>query len=337
MSSMMLSILSCLFIFLFSLMLTWLTRLYVIRKAIFDIPNERSSHQVPTPRGGGLAIVLSFSCALIGLAWSSIISSELCWALLGGGTLVAAIGYGDDIRGIPARWRFFCHFLAATWAVFWLGGFPILDIGIAKITLHFTGFLLAIIGIVWCINFYNFMDGIDGLASSEGMFISMTSGLALWWLGMPQAAIIMWLFAAAIAGFTVWNWPPAKIFLGDVGSGYLGFMLGTFGLYTVNQLFLPVMFWWVIFAVFFWDATFTLLYRMWQGKKWYHAHREHAYQQLIANGMSHCYTTLAIVSINIFFLLPLAIATLYWPTQALWLLSSSIVCLGIVWAWVKFA
>ena len=179
------------------------------------------------------------------------------------------------------------------------------------------------------------MDGIDGLAGSEGIFIALASGMALGWLGSYHVAIIAWLLAASISGFTLWNWPPAKIFLGDVGSGYLGFIFAVFGLYTVNKNFLPITFWCIILAVFLWDATFTLIYRMLQGKKWYSAHREHAYQHVVSLGASHKKTTLSILIINFCILLPIAFGIIYWPMQSIWLMASSILGLWLLWAWIK--
>ena len=329
------TIFSCLVIFLFSVVVTWATRIYTLKKSILDIPNERSSHHIPTPRGGGIAIVFIFIFTLLALWSLSFIESSLVLTLTGGGLLVAFIGYYDDVYSIKAGWRILFHFIAANWAFYWLGGFPVLDLGVSKIALHGVGYLFAIIGIVGCINFYNFMDGIDGLAGSEGIFIGLGSGIALWIVGEYHTAIVLWFLASAIAGFTIWNWPPAKIFLGDVGSGFLGFIFAVLGLYTINKGFLPITFWWLLLAVFLCDTTFTLIYRIYQGKSWYSAHREHAYQHLIAYGANHKQVTLSIIIINYFILLPIAFAALYWPAQSLWFAGSSIIGLGLVWIFIK--
>ncbi len=323
-----LKISSCyLLVFLFSLSLTGMLRTYLLKKAILDIPNERSSHQRPTPRGGGMAIVMTFSLSILGLIWQHKIDFHLAWTLLGGGFMVALIGYCDDIFSIRARWRILLHLIAAVWAIYWLGVPPIL---------HQLGVLLALLGIVWCINFYNFMDGIDGLAGSEGVFVAVSAGITLSYLGTGQITLVFGFLTFAIAGFTLWNWPPAKIFLGDVGSGYLGYVFAVLGLYTINIKLLPLSFWCVISAVFLWDSTFTLLYRIYDGKKWYSAHREHAYQQLIAHGFSHQFTTIAVSIINICFLLPLALAILHWPNQSLWFTSISFLLLATTWIHIKF-
>ena len=329
------TIFTCLIAFLFSAFTTWLVRLYALRKAILDIPNERSSHTTPTPRGGGIAVVLTFCLSILWLRITNTIEPNLTWALIGGGIVIAAIGYCDDVYTIKARWRFALHFAVAIWALYWLGGFSVLDLGTWKISLHWAGSVLAIISIIWCINFYNFMDGIDGLAGSEGIFISLASGIALWLVGAPNSALVLWLLTASIAGFTLWNWPPAKIFLGDVGSGFLGYIFAALALDTINKGFLPIAFWWIIIAVFLCDATFTLVYRVYQGKKWYSAHREHAYQHLTSCGANHKQVTTRIVILNCCVLLPMAFFVLYQPAQSLLLMAASTICLWLIWVWIK--
>jgi len=329
-------IFSCLVAFLFSTGLTWTTRIFAIRRSILDIPNERSSHLLPTPRGGGIAIVITFIIAMFYLKHRGWIDANLAWAIAGGGLIIAAVGYCDDVRSIKARFRILLHFLAAAWAVYWLGGFPILILGSIKFYLHAWGIVLAVIGIVWCINLYNFMDGIDGLAGSEGIFVSVASGIALWCAGANQLPLMMYLLAATIAGFTLWNWPPAKIFLGDVGSGFLGYIFATLGLYTVNTTLLPVSFWIIILAVFLCDSTFTLIYRIIQRKQWYAAHREHAYQQLIAHGASHKKVTLTILLFNCCVLFPIAMTILFWPSQTAWVVGFLLLGLCVIWASINF-
>lgn len=322
-------------IFLFSALFTGTTRLYAIKKSILDIPNERSSHAIPTPRGGGIAIVLTFTFVLFGLKWANYIQTNLYLALIGGGITIATTGYCDDIYSVSAKWRILLHSLAAAWALYWMGSFSFLTLASPHILLDIVNYTLTAIGIVWYINFYNFMDGIDGLAGSEGMFVAMGSSIALWWTGAPYLALVMSLLAASIAGFTIWNWPPAKIFLGDVGSGYLGYIFAVLGLYTANNNILPITFWWVMLAIFICDATFTLLYRMYQGKKWYSAHREHAYQHLISFGANHKRVTTSILIINCCVLLPIAFTLLQWPAASKLCLNILIICLFLTWIKIK--
>lgn len=328
-------IVSCLLVFFFSLSVTWLVLYFALRKSILDIPNERSSHIAPIARGGGIAIVLSFTLSILYLGWQEWIEPRLVWALAGGGLAVAALGFCDDLYSIKIRWRLLTQFIIAAWALYWLGGFTVLDVGTWKFALDLEGYVLATIGIVWCINLYNFMDGIDGLAGSEGVFVGLSSGIALWWLGMHHMAITLWLLAAAIGGFVVWNWQPAKIFLGDVGSAYLGYVFAIFAIYTANNEMLPISFWAIILAIFLCDSTFTLIQRFCQGKRWYSGHREHAFHVLILNGATHKQVTMRILLFNCCILLPAAYATLYLPTQGFWLLGSSLLSLWLIWFCIK--
>ena len=324
-----------LFAFLMSFILTWMAHRYFLHKNILDFPNERSSHLTPTPRGGGIAIVITFILSLLAFYITGLIESNLAFALIGGGIGIASVGYWDDVSSVNARIRIIAHSLAAFWVIYWIGELTILNFGIINISLQSFSILFTIVSIVWCINFYNFMDGLDGLAGTEGVFVSLIAGTALWLTGAYSLSLVMWLLVAAIAGFTVWNWPPAKIFLGNVGSEFLGFTFATLGLYTVKKGILSITFWWLILAVFFCDATFTLLYRIYKGKPWYCAHKEHAYQHLISHGATHKKITLSIASINIFILLPMALLSLYYPLTSLWFLLTTIVSLFLTWVWVK--
>lgn len=327
-------ILGCLLVFLFSTLITWLTCIYAVRKKIIAIPNERSSHQIPTPQGGGIAIVLTFIVAVLWLGLYGLIEPHLVWALAGS-VAIAVIGYCDDMYNVKIRWRIVIHFFMACWAVYWLHGFSILDLGSHKVNLNWMGSVLAVFGITWCINLYNFMDGIDGLAGSEALFAAVASGLALWIIGDLNTAFMLWLLAAAVAGFTLWNWPPAKIFLGDVGSCFLGYVLAVFAIHSANKSLLPIAFWFILLAVFICDSTFTLFLRILQRKRWYSAHREHAYQHLVQYGISHKQITTSIFILNILLLLPLAFAVLFWPLKTLWFLLGTIICLFLLWSTIK--
>lgn len=321
--------------FLLSTLLTKLTCIYAKRNAILDIPNERSSHTVPTPRGGGLAIVITFLLSIMWLGWMGVVNANLEKALVGGGLIIAFMGYLDDVFSIRVSWRILVHIVAAIWAVYWIGGLSFHHSGVENLFLNAMSITFVLLAIVWAINFYNFMDGIDGLAGGEGIFIGVSSGIALTWVGAQHLAVVMWLLSASIAGFIVWNWPPAKIFLGDVGSGFLGYIFAIFGLYTVNNQLLPMSFWLIVFSIFLYDATFTLIYRAAKKKQWYSAHREHAYQHLISFGASHKQVTVGVLLINIFILLPIAFSFFYWPEYIVWFLGGSAVLFWSVWYFIN--
>lgn len=291
-----------------SFVLTWLLRRYALASSLMDIPNARSSHSVPTPRGGGVAIVMCFLLAVFGLALTGHVDSAAAYALCGAGGLVAVVGFLDDHGHIAARWRLLGHFAAAGWALFWLGGLPAISLFGSVFDLGWFGHVLAAIYLVWLLNLYNFMDGIDGIASVEAVCACVGGALLYAWLGSTEGALITVLsLAAAVLGFLIWNFPPARIFMGDAGSGFLGITLGVLSLQAAAAS--PQFFWaWLILlGVFVVDATFTLLRRLLRGERVYEAHRSHAYQYASRRYGRHLPVTLAVSAINLLWLLPIAL------------------------------
>jgi UDP-N-acetylmuramyl pentapeptide phosphotransferase/UDP-N-acetylglucosamine-1-phosphate transferase len=245
------------------------------RRKILDHPNERSSHEAPTPRGGGIAVIAS-----IVLAWAALIATGTVSAnvlgIVAGTVFLAVVSWIDDLRGLAPLVRL----IAQTVAV--MIGLAALPEPHGLLRLALTGFLW-----VWWINLFNFMDGIDGLAASEAAAIS--AGLLLFaGLGASPDLALRGLASAVIGaaiGFLVWNWSPARIFLGDVGSVPLGYVLGfvLLGLalrgYWKIALILPL--------YFLADATITLARRLLRGERVWQAHREHFYQQAVRRGLGH--------------------------------------------------
>ena len=288
-----------------SALLTQRIRHYALRKQLMDIPNERSSHSIPTPRGGGLAIVITFLVSLLGLSfWGQIDWPTSLGFILAGG-LIAGIGLWDDRGHVTPKWRLLAHFLAASLLVYTTGGLPTLIFLGTPISFGIIGHGLAIIAVVWILNLFNFMDGIDGIASVEA--ISALGVLAILCFPISSAAVtINALLSAAVLGFLLWNFPPAKIFMGDAGSGFLGLMLA--GLLLWNTHLSPNLFWsWLIMlGVFVVDATLTLIRRLLQKKKVYEAHRSHAYQHATQHYGTHKHVTLTVLAINLLWLIPFA-------------------------------
>jgi Fuc2NAc and GlcNAc transferase len=288
--------------------LTGALRRYALARTLLDIPNSRSSHAVPTPRGGGVAIVLSFLLAAPLAAILGAVSTANLWAILGAGGVVGLIGFLDDHRPIAARWRLLAHFAGAIWALAWLGGAPSLEVFGGVIGPGWLGLVLAAVYLVWLLNLYNFMDGIDGIAGIEA--ISVCCGGALLYVleGRPELSLMPLLLAAAAGGFLYWNFPPARIFMGDAGSGFLGIVLGVMSLQAAWES--PQLFWaWLILlGVFIVDATWTLLRRLFRGDKVYEAHRSHAYQSAARHFGGHLPVTLGVAVINLIWLLPLALS-----------------------------
>ena len=290
-----------------ALLLTYVLRRYALARSLMDIPNARSSHSVPTPRGGGAAIVVSFLVALALIATTGGIEWSASVALLGAGGFVALVGFLDDHGHIAARWRLLAHFGAAFWALGWLGGAPALQLFGVQLDLGWLGVALAAVYLVWLLNLYNFMDGIDGIASVEAICVCVGGALLFVLLGKPDLALLPLMLAAAVAGFLFWNFPPARIFMGDAGSGFLGIVLGIMSIQAgwVD----PALFWsWVILlGVFVVDAPFTLVRRLLRGDKVYEAHRSHAYQYASRQYGSHLPVTLTVGVINLIWLLPVAV------------------------------
>ena len=290
-----------------SLGLTYSLRKYALARSLMDIPNARSSHSVPTPRGGGVAIVVSFLVALAVVATTGGLEWPASLALLGAGGLVALVGFLDDHGHIAARWRLIAHFVAAFWALGWLGGAPALLLFGMQFDLGWPGFALVAVYLVWLLNLYNFMDGIDGIASVEAICVCVGGALLYVLAGQPDLALLPLMLAAAVAGFLYWNFPPARIFMGDAGSGFLGIVLGIMS--TQAGWLDPALFWsWVILlGVFVVDATYTLVRRLLRGDKVYEAHRSHAYQYASRQIGRHLPVTLAVGAINLAWLLPIAL------------------------------
>ncbi|HEY7060833.1 MAG TPA: glycosyltransferase family 4 protein [Chloroflexota bacterium] len=288
----------------------WLTGQLVTARAAFaylDHPNERSLHSAPTPRGGGLAIVGGVALGVaLGLAADALLGwphlTPFAAASVGPGVwvlgmalLIAAVSFWDDRVGLAPGPRFAVHALAACGVVLGAGlavrAVPLPGVG----TLPLGGLAapLTIVALVWMANLYNFMDGMDGFAGGMAVlgfgFLALLAATG----GHRFIALVAWLTASAAGGFLVFNVPPARIFLGDVGSVFLGFLAGALAVMGVNDgLFDP----WVpllIFSPFILDATTTLLRRLVRGERVWQAHREHYYQRLVLAGWTHRKTVLA--------------------------------------------
>lgn len=290
-----------------SWILTGFLHRYALAKNLIDIPNERSSHTAPTPRGGGVAIVASFLVGLLilnGLGWLYI---PVCLALLGAGCFVAITGFLDDHGHIAARWRLLAHFGAAIWGLYWLGGFPALTAFGYALDLGGLGYPVAAIYLVWLLNLYNFMDGIDGLAGIEAITVCCGGALLAWQVAPDSTTwVLPALLAAAVLGFTFWNFPPARIFMGDAGSGFLGIILALLSLQAAWVDARLLWIWLILLGVFIVDATVTLCRRVARGEKFYEAHCNHAYQYASRVIGAHRPVTVAVGVINIFWLTPIA-------------------------------
>lgn len=292
--------------FIVTWLLTRTLRKYAIANQIVDIPNARSSHSVPTPRGGGVAIVVSFLLLLPILGLMNWLDWYEVFGVGGAGLGIAALGFVDDHGHVAAKWRLLGHFAAAAWVLFWIGGLPTLEFFGATWNLGWFGSLLAAFYLVWLLNLYNFMDGIDGIASVEAVFVTI-GGASFYIIGdIVGMAVAPALLACAVAGFLCWNFPPAKIFMGDAGSGFLGIVLGFFTLQAAWAKPELLWAWLILLGVFVVDASLTLFRRLLRGEKVYEAHRSHSYQRAARRYGGHLPITLGVVVLNIAWLYPLA-------------------------------
>jgi len=277
---------------------TGLVRRFALARSILDVPNHRSSHTVPTPRGGGAAILLAFCAGLASLATARVIALPLLMAIGGGSLVIAAIGWLDDRRSVSAGWRAGVQFVVAAWALFWLGGMPSISVGSMELRVGMAGSLAALVGIVWCTNLYNFMDGIDGIAGSQAVTAGLFGGILLAQHDQLGLASIAFLTAGCSLGFLFWNWAPAKIFMGDVGSGMLGFILAAIAVAAENAGTVPLVVSALLVGPFVLDATLTLFRRLMLRERWYEAHRSHAYQRAVQSGLSHSQVSAALTTVN---------------------------------------
>lgn len=247
-----------------------------------------------------------------------------------GGVLLACIGLLDDLRHVPARVRILFHVLAACSVLYLLGGMPSLDLGFAIWHWQSLGTIVGLLGLVWLINLYNFMDGIDGLAGSEALFVSLAVVLLLLLKGEYQLISVFLLLASAAGGFLIWNWSPARVFLGDTGSGFLGFVFGVLLVATTINHTLNPWQWLILLGCFWVDATLTLIYRVIQGEPWYEAHCSHAFQQAVKKTGCHERVVLRVLYINVLWLLPIAVLSVYFPKLTLLLTCVAILPLVIL-------
>ncbi len=268
-------------LFIASLSLVWLFGRYAHAAGLLDTPNERSSHVVETARGGGSVFVVLWTISVVGLSFYSDIDLIFVQLLLPGPLLVAFIGYLDDHKHIPVKYRIAVQLVAAGLILFVTGSYSTINLGFSHIELGLlAGTPVALFAIVWSINLFNFMDGTDGIASAEAIFVLLFGGVFLWQAGGRFLALTCWILVACVAGFLWWNWPKAKIFMGDVGSGFLGCVIAVYAIVGDKWYGVPVILWIMLYGLFFYDASITLIRRTLGGQHWHLAHREHAYQRL---------------------------------------------------------
>ncbi|MEX2534096.1 MAG: glycosyltransferase family 4 protein [Trueperaceae bacterium] len=273
-------------------------RKYAERRQILDLPNSRSLHSRAIPRGGGLGFV---SIILLGLAvlWYLFPMEATLWLSLLGSVLVAITGWLDDRLSLSSALRIVIHGLGGLWVVIVLGGLSTVRLGLLELELGVFGGVITWLFVVWLINAYNFMDGIDGLAAGQAVLAGSVAALLS--LSTPNAGLTWFaaLVAASCAGFLRWNLPPARLFMGDTGSGFLGYVFAVLALYSESSGGPPLLVWLLLLGVFLVDPTATLLRRLVTGEPWHQAHRTHAYQRAVQLGYSHRFVMVAALTITL--------------------------------------
>lgn len=271
--------------FLVSAGLTGLFKEYALKKGLLDRPNARSAHTLPTPRGGGIVFM---GLWLLGISWwGFFFSQQWILAVIPPLLAIGTISFLDDKWSLSAKWRFLVHIGASLYFLM------VLPKGLNLNFFFFMGnswlsYPVAFFLLLWSTNLFNFMDGSDGLAATEGIFVLGAGSLLLgvfyqaWMLAYPG-----FLMSFLLLGFLIWNWPPARIFMGDVGSAPLGFLIMAMALLAQQQVGMPIGVWCMLYGLFLCDATITLIRRMWRGEPWRQAHRRHAYQRLQQIHWSH--------------------------------------------------
>ncbi|HET7563252.1 MAG TPA: glycosyltransferase family 4 protein [Rhodanobacteraceae bacterium] len=289
---------------------TWIALLYARKHGLLDQPGQRRSHTLPTPRGGGIGIVVAAllvgvpALLLLPRTWPLVVVVLVMLAIVA----VAAIGWLDDHRPLPVWPRIAVHLGAGllvagallvpatqsdSWMWWWL---PVVAIAIAG-----------------SINAHNFMDGIDGILGLQALFVMLGYGLLALWLGQAGSAGLAFATAAACLGFLIFNAPPARIFMGDVGSGTLGLLIGVVAALLVRRD--PALVWacLILPSAFLVDSGLTLARRALAGQRWYTPHRQHLYQWLVRVKWSHARTDVAYVIWNLAVVAPLAWLAARWP------------------------
>ena len=263
----------------------------MIKKSLVASVNERSSHTTPTPHGGGIALCLTWFIGLSYLYFMGQIESNLFYALLFG-AVISIVSFFDDIYELSPKLRLIIQATVAIGGLYFLGGFETLTFGIFDIQNPILTNVFAFFMIIWFINLYNFLDGINGYAGSEAVFLAL-SGFVLF--GGNHFLVL----GVAVLGFLYWNWNKAKIFMGDVGSTLLGYNIAIFTIYYTNQEATNFWIWIILFALFWFDATLTLIRRKLNKEKLSQAHKKHAYQRLTQSGWSHFKVTNYSIGINL--------------------------------------
>lgn len=302
---------TCSFTVFLSGVLTYYYRRWAFYLGIVDKPNGRSSHKRATPRGAGVAFFISTNIALAILVLLDLLSLNYTLPVFLGGPVVMIMGYWDDIKSVNPFLRLFVHFIVSVFIFSLLSaGFTrVVDISFLPLWPWLTA-TFCILFIAWFINLYNFMDGCDGLAAGVGMVGAGLIAIISYVYGFNDLSIIYLIIAYSLAGFLLFNWSPARVFMGDSGAYFLGYVFGALALvskmYYETSLYVHL----IIFGMLIVDSTWTLLRRLFRGEKVYLPHRLHGFQKLIDRGWGHARVTSIYILVTILWLFPMALLSM---------------------------
>ena len=289
-------------------------RKIAINRNILSNPNHRTLHISPTPRGGGIVFASVFVFFAFILWLNSQAGNDILLITCIGGMVALLFGFVDDIKNLSAIGKFFLQIALAGWAVYWLDGGPLYSINWIP---NILAILLTMFFLVWVMNAYNFVDGVDGIATSGAILSSIAIALTIVVTnGYIISAELLFLLFSTMLSFLIFNWPPAKIFMGDSGSVFLGYFFGCMVLYTTMRGEVSVWSWIIVFGYYISDTTITQITRLIMVRKWYFAHRSHAYQNFARITNSHLRTNLFFILYYLIWLLPLLIWSLLEPDNA---------------------
>ncbi len=296
------------------------------------VPGKRSSHAAPTPSGAGIVIVLMVLASAAALHGLQMIDPSIVLTIIVGGGAIAFVSWLDDIRGVPARYRLITQFAAALAALWWLGPITSLDLGFASLPFGVViGSFITVLGVMWMSNLVNFMDGTDGLVGSQTIFVSLAIGISLLISGAMGPALILFVLTAAAAGFLAWNWHPAKVFLGDVGAVFIGYLFAVLTVWTETTGAVPLLAWAILLSPFIVDASLSTIRRLWRGHPLLEGHREFAFHRAVRRGLSHAHIALVFIAIDLLLLIPFLLSEKFPGALTILTVLAFAVCIGLWW------
>lgn len=311
--------------------LAWPLRSWLLARELVDRPGQRRSHHRPTPRGGGLAMAGGIGIALVlGAGRADDVGPVLLLV-----AALAALGWADDVRDLPVRVRLLCQASIALLMLVVVGPVTTVTVADAALAWPWLWSLLGVVAVVWLINLHNFMDGSDGLAAMQGAWSGLALGLLLSESGLQTLALTGFVLAGACLGFLWWNHPPARLFMGDTGSVSVGGLIALLALGGAAHGGVSIWLSLIVCSLFVVDATATLVRRVVRGARWYTAHREHAYQVLIAGGWSHARVLMLYALVNALVVLPVLLLAIRFPAREMVLALGLIAVLAVAWGVVQ--